>query len=172
MKQTLPVHLNFRQKCKTAFEIQGNLPVKQLKRLNEFLLSDEGEVQVALKFDFAGHIPCIKGHITTALQLKCQRCMQPMTHTVDTDFKLGLVLNEEQMNKLPDDFEPYLVEDESNHLPDMLEDELLLSLPLVAMHEHECSEFVKTEDAQQDDKVSPEKEEKENPFSVLKDLLK
>lgn len=171
MKQTLPVHLNFRQKCKTGFEIQGNWPIKQLKRLNEFLLSDEGDIKVELKFDFAGHIPCIKGHITAELQLKCQRCMQSMTHTVDNDFKLGLVLNEEQMNKLPDDFEPYLVVEDNNHLPDMIEDELLLSLPLVPMHEHECSEYVKTQGAQQDEDVSPVKEEKENPFSVLKDLL-
>lgn len=133
-------------------------------------MSDDGDIKVELKFDFAGHIPCIKGHITAELQLKCQRCMQPMTHTIDNDFKLGLVLNEEQMDKLPDDFEPYLVVEDSNHLPDMIEDELLLSLPLVPMHEHECSEYLNTEETQQED-VNSKKEEKENPFSVLKDLL-
>lgn len=170
MKQTLPVQLNFRQKAKTGFEIQGKWPIKQLKRLNESLLSNDGDIQAELKFGFAGHIPFIEGHISAELQLKCQRCMQPMQHSVDNDFKLGLVLNEEQMNKLPDDFEPYLVEEDNNHLPDMLEDELLLALPLVAMHEFECSEYANAQDAQQNDEVEPLKE-KENPFSVLKDLL-
>ena len=171
MKQTLPVNLNFRQKAKTGFEIQGKLPIKQLKRLNDVLLSDLGDVQVELKFGFAGHIPFIQGHIATELQLKCQRCMQPMAHIIDNDFKLGLVLNEEQMDKLPDDFEPYLVEDDSNHLHDMIEDELLLSMPLVAMHDFECSEHINVEDTVQD-AAAGSSDEKENPFSVLKDLLK
>ena len=170
MNQTLPVNLNFRQKAKTGFEIQGKLPIKSLKRLNEILLSDEGKLQAELKFGFAGHIPFIRGHITAELQLKCQRCMQPMQYHVDNEFKLGLVLNEEQMNKLPDDFEPYLVEDDTNHLADMLEDELLLSLPLVAMHDFECSEHVSIQETQQDEEQEPAKE-KDNPFSVLKDLL-
>jgi len=170
MKQTLPVNLNFRQKAKTGFEIQGKLPIKQLKRLNDVLLSDTGDAQVELKFGFAGHIPFIQGHISAELQLKCQRCMQSMQHNIDNDFKLGLVLNEEQMNNLPDDFEPYLVEDDINHLHDMIEDELLLSLPLVAMHEFECSEHVNTQETEQDEAVDSSKE-KNNPFSVLKDLL-
>ena len=170
MNQTLPVHLNFRQKAKTGFEIQGKWPIKQLKRLNELLLSDQGDIQVSLKFGFAGHIPYIEGNITAELQLKCQRCMQPMPYNIDNHFKLGLVLNDEQMDKLPDEFEPYLVEDDSNHLPDMLEDELLLSLPLVAMHEYECSEHMKEQDTVEDEQADSS-DAKENPFAVLKDLL-
>ena len=96
--------------------------------------------------------------------------MQSMTYPVDIRFKLGLVLNEAQMEKLPDDAEPYLIETDSNHLPDMLEEELLLGLPLVAMHEFDCSDYLQQQESEQQNEVE-ESEKKENPFSVLKDLL-
>jgi len=170
MNQILPVHLNFAQKAKVGFEIQGKWPIKQLKRLNESLMSNAGEIDVELKFDRAGPIPFIEGHITTELQLKCQRCMQAMSYTMDIRFKLGLVLNDEHIEKLPDEFEPYLIEGDNNHLPDMLEDELLLALPLVAMHEFDCSDYLQQQNSEQQNEVE-KVEEKTNPFSVLKDLL-
>ncbi len=170
MNQTLPVHLNFAQKAKVGFELTGKWPIKQLKRLNEVLMSDQGDIEVELKFDRDGPIPFIDGHITAKLQLKCQRCMQAMAHTMDIKFKLGLVLNDEHIERLPDKYEPYLLEDDNNHLPDMLEDELLLALPLVAMHEFDCSDYLQQQDSEQQNKVE-KVEEKENPFSVLKDLL-
>jgi len=174
MKPTLPVQLNFMQKANSGCEIQGKWPINRLKRLSEVLLSDEGDVQVELTFDRAGRIPFIKGHITAELELKCERCMQSMHYPVDSHFKLGLVLTEEQIEKLPDEYEPYLVEDDNNHLADMLEDELLLALPLVAMHDSDCSEFLNQQHSETRSKQKNEVDdstEKENPFSVLKDLL-
>ncbi len=172
MKPTLPVHLNFVQKANIGLELQGRWPLSRLKRLKEVLLSDEGGLEVELVFDRAGRIPFIKGRLRAVLQLKCQRCMQAMAVTVDNTFKLGLVLNNQQMAELPDEYEPYLVEDDDNFLPDILEDELLLSLPLVAMHDFDCSEYLVSEGSDQKNEVDIEPEtEKKNPFSVLKDLL-
>lgn len=171
MKPTLPVQLNFMQKAKNGFEIQGKLPLKQLKRLNDVLMSDQGDVEAELKFDKAGHIPFIQGHIRAELHLKCQRCLQAVQYSVDSDFRLGMVQNEEQMDRLPDEFEPYLVEDDNNYLADILEDELLLAMPLVAMHDFDCSEHVNEYDSGQEDEVKPS-DAKENPFAALKDLLK
>jgi len=170
MKPTLPVYLNFVQKANNGLELQGKWPISRLKRLNKALLSNQGELQADLVFDRAGRIPFIEGHISAALQLTCQRCMQAMPYTVDNKFKLGLVLNEKQMAELPDEYEPYLVEEDNNYLADILEDELLLSLPLVAMHDFDCSEHVVSNSSDQKTEAKPDTEKK-NPFSVLKDLL-
>ncbi|VAW70550.1 hypothetical protein MNBD_GAMMA09-2218 [hydrothermal vent metagenome] len=173
MKPTLPVYLNFVQKANIGTELQGNWPISRLKRLSEALLSNEGDVKVELVFDRAGRIPFIEGHLRAELKLKCQRCMQEMAFVVDNRFKLGLVLNEKQMTELPDEYEPYLVKEDNNFLPDILEDELLLSLPLVAMHDFDCSEHLVSNTSDQDNEVGiiePE-EGKKNPFAVLKDLL-
>ncbi len=172
MKPTIPVQLNFMQKAKNGFEIQGKWPLNQLKRLNEVLVSDQGEVEVELKFGKAGPIPYIEGHITAELQLKCQRCMQAMSYTVDSDFKLGMVLNEEQIERLPDEYEPYLVEDDSNFVGDMLEDELLLALPLVAMHDFDCSDYLQKQKIEAPETEVDVPEGKTKPFAGLKDLLK
>ncbi len=171
MMKTLPVHLNFAQKAKIGFEIQGKLAISNLKRLSGSLLSDAGELEAELKFDRDGPVPFIVGHIKAQLQLKCQRCMQAMSYPVDINFKIGMVQNEAQMEKLVDEYEPYLLETDNNHLPDMLEEELLLALPLVPMHEFDCSEYLQQQNSEQQDKVEQEPEKKENPFSVLKDLL-
>ncbi len=179
MKPTLPVQLNFAQKAKNGFEIQGKWPLNQLKRLNEVLQSDQGDVEVELKFDKQQHIPFITGHIRCELQLRCERCMQDMTYPIEHDFKLGLVQNEQQADRLPDEFEPYLVEDEQNFIADLLEDELLLALPLVVMHDYDCSEYLSQQADLKQAGVEPGKqheaepeETKENPFAALKDLLK
>lgn len=172
MKPTLPVYLDFAQKAKNGFEIQGKLPIRQLKRLRESLLSDQGEVEVSLKFDRAGAIPFIEGHIKSELELTCQRCMQAMRYPIDSHFKLGMVQNDEQMDRLADEYEPYLLEDSSNHLHDMLEDELLLTLPLVAMHDFDCSDYLQQQESVQDEEPDQSSaEQKENPFAALKDLL-
>jgi len=133
-------------------------------------MSDQGALEAYLIFDRAGRVPYIRGRITALLHLRCQRCMQEMTFAVDNEFKLGLVLNETQMVELPDEYEPYLVEEDNNYLPDILEDELLLALPLVAMHDYDCSEYVTTDNSEQASEAAPEPEKK-NPFSALKDLL-
>ena len=172
MKPILPVHLNFAQKAKTGFEIQGIWPINKLNRLGESLLTNEGDIEAELRFDRAGPIPFIVGHITAELELKCQRCMQSVKYPIDTHFKIGMVQNEAQLEKLSDEYEPYLLEEENNHLPDMLEDELLLAMPLVALHDFDCSDYLNEQLAEQDGKVEqPETDKKDNPFSVLKDLL-
>jgi len=172
MKPILPVHLNFAQKAKIGFEIQGIWPIKKLNRLCESLLTNEGDIEAELRFDRAGPIPFIVGHITAELDLKCQRCMQSVKYPIDTHFKIGMVQNEAQLEKLSDEYEPYLLEDENNHLPDMLEDELLLAMPLVALHDFDCSDYLNEQQTEQDGKVEKtEAEKKDNPFAVLKDLL-
>ncbi|HED33355.1 MAG TPA: hypothetical protein ENJ08_03935 [Gammaproteobacteria bacterium] len=174
MKPTLPVHLNFVQKANNGLELQGKWPLNRLKRLADAVFSDRGELEANLVFDRAGRIPFIDGKITAVLHLQCQRCMQEMELKVDNKFKLGLVLNETQAAELPDEFEPYLVESDTNYLAEILEEELLLALPLVAKHDFNCSEFVVTDNSDQSSKQSNKEEpeaEKKNAFSVLKDLL-
>ncbi len=173
MMQTLPVHLNFAQKAKIGFEIKGNCLIKQFKRLKDVLASDQGEAMVSLKFDRAGPIPFVVGHINVEVQFKCQRCMSILSKQMDIHFKLGFVQNDTQMERLPEEYEPYLLTTDENHLLDMLEEEILLALPLVPMHESDCSEYLQKQISEQKLEVeeTAEEKDKENPFSVLKDLL-
>jgi len=170
MQSILPEYLDVIQKAKFGAEIQGYWPVSKLQRLSELLLDNAGDLQAELKFVQDGRLRLINGNVSAELTVMCQRCMQPMTLSLKTDFKLGLISKEAQAEGLPEGYEPYLIEGDSENIPHMLEDELLLAMPLVAMHEHDCSDFLQQQKQRQQDEVD-QQEEKENPFSSLKDLL-
>ncbi len=97
--------------------------------------------------------------------LQCQRCMETMDLIVDESVRLHLLQAEDDVSRL-DESEDYVVLDEQGELdlPEIIEDELLLCLPLVAKHEH-CDELIPIASAD-----APVVEEKRRPFAGLADL--
>ena len=171
MQSILPEQLDVIQKAKFGAEIRGTWPVNRLERVSELLLDDAGNIEAELKFSKLGHLRLIDGNISAELKVTCQRCMQPMDLSLKVDFKLGLICKEAQAEGLPEGYEPYLVEGDSENIPHMLEEELLLAMPLVAMHEHDCSDYLQQQGIRQQEEAEQQEEEKESPFSKLKDLL-
>ncbi len=74
------------------------------------------------------------------VQLTCQRCLGSMSYKVDVERTLYLARNEAEMERLdalPDS--DAIQAGEALSLVDLVEDEVLLSLPLATMHaEGEC----------------------------------
>lgn len=121
-----------------AFE--GRLEPAALTRLAEAVEGIEECVDYALRFgkNEAGRAT-VEGHVRAHLIMRCQRCMEPLAVAVDSLFRLGVVASEAEADQLPEDLDPLLVSDQPVRLLDLLEDELLLCLPLVPMHrEGEC----------------------------------
>ena len=107
--------------------------------------------------------PVVTGNFTTTLDVICQRCMQPMTLTVANAIHLGIVTGTEDFAEQVDDGKESLIAEEGKvSVARILEEEILLALPLAPLHEREkCTATEMIEDL---------KPEKDNPFSVLKDL--
>lgn len=145
--------------------LQGTLAVKSMPRLLEIVLEAEGDVHVVLDFgrDEQG-LRVIKGKLDAELALNCERCLEPVHKRIDSEFELGIVLSDEQAKNLPGYYEPILVEPDSLSVYDVVEEELILSLPMFAYHD-DC----KLEHDNQIDEAEPE-QKKENPFSVLAQL--
>ena len=76
-----------------------------------------------------------------------------------------MVSKEEAVAKLPRRYDPLVVRGEPHELYRALEDELIVSLPLIPHHE-DCE--VKTE--YHDPDAKPEDDRKVNPFSMLAQL--
>lgn len=73
----------------------------------------------------------------TALRLTCQRCLQPVTVELDIAPTLRFVQNEALAEQLDEDSEEdVLALPPSLDLRELVEDELILALPLVPRHEH------------------------------------
>ncbi len=150
-------------------ELHGELPIKQLTRLHEKLVDDEGIVTVELYFGREGRVPKIDGSLKTTLQLECQNCLQGVEFEINNKVNLGIVTTVEQVERLPEDVEPLLLEEETIPLSILVEDELLLHLPDYPKHKHDCmaNEIIKKHTVAFDKAIL----KKPNPFSVLANLL-
>jgi uncharacterized protein len=143
-----------------------------MHRLKTSLLSDSGEVGLVLEFgiDETG-IKYLQGHVTVELELECQRCLEAMTLSIDKEMLVAFVRSNVEAEQLPEDYDPFVIEQTPIALIDVIEDELILSLPQVPMHKREdcpASEIVATD--KQAEKATDELEQKDNPFEVLAKL--
>lgn len=149
-------------------ELHGQIPLKRLTRLTEKLVSDDGVVTIDLYFGRKGRVPTIDGSLKATLQLECQNCLQGVNFDIDHNVNLGIVIKFEQVERLPDEFEPLLIEEETIPLITLVEDELLLHLPDYPKHEHDCmaGNVIKKHTVAFDDAAT----KKTNPFSILATL--
>ena len=166
----LPHEIDPFRLTETRAHLEGEIPLKQFKRLQPLLKVDSGKVKVMLDFDIDElGVPQVVGQLKTNLALICQRCLERYDFPVEIDVKLAWVRSEQESANLPLQHEPYMVESIPLKLNDVIEDELLLALPTIAMHElNECeaAKYVNS------DKVTDIEEEKPNPFSILAELKK
>ena len=137
-----------------------------LERVLPALLSDQGELQVELNFgkDSDGTY-FLAGTIQGEVVLCCQRCMEGMTLPLDLGFRLGLLRDESAVGTLSDCYEPLVVTAEPAYIADIVSDEVLLALPIVALHKDsdECNAHIKAY-------KPPQGEQRDNPFAVLAEL--
>jgi len=149
--------------------LKGQIPLKSLDRLAEMLVDDTGTVNVDLVFGREGRLAKVEGHIETVLELECQNCLEAVEWPIDCTIKLGVVPSIDQANRLPEDYEPLLVEEGKILLKNLIEDEILLILPAFPKHQHSC--FVpKFDNNSLDSLVSDEQSPPETPFSILAKL--
>ena len=143
---------------------QGQIEVEKLSRLSELLASDSGEI--ALEFEFENSdfgVPMISGGIQTCLQVECQRCLQAMETDLAFDFKLLVDADDDVIQE--SSLDTVYSEDGDIDIFEVAEDEIILALPLVSVHENDtCNAHWQASDNSQ------EPDARENPFLVLKDL--
>lgn len=150
--------------------LQGVMEVQHLPRLVELLASDAGSIKVELEFDRDEQgIRVLSGVLATSVSRTCERCLEPVVQPLETEFALGMVLTDEQAKQLPGRYEPLLVVPESLELREVIEEELILSLPMFAYHDSCHGDYVHS-GSDTENKPDSGEQGKENPFSVLADL--
>ncbi|WP_246246898.1 YceD family protein [Candidatus Methylobacter favarea] len=165
----MPEYIDPLQLADKRGSLKGQISLNSLDRLKEGLSNDEGCVDIELFFGREGRLAKIEGQIKTILSLECQNCLQALELSVDSVVKLGIVSSIDEANRLPDDYEPLLVEQENISLKTLIEDELLLILPAFPKHEHNC--FIPYSDNNKSDSslVGGQSTIK-SPFSILAKL--
>jgi uncharacterized protein len=151
---------------------QGSLPIAAMPRLCEALADKQGLAQYELDFgrDEYG-TAYLSVRVQAPLWLICQRSLEPFVMPVSVDSRLGLIRSERDEAALPAGYEPLLIADDDKlSLLDVIEDELLLVLPLVPVNpESELpEEFTRPPVEEQ----ASTDERPDNPFAVLRELKK
>jgi len=143
----------------------GSLPLAELGRLRDSLAAADGVVTFDLEFgtDELG-IPNVWVRADATLSLVCQRTLDVFGLPVHVDTHLGLITREADEAALPPGYEPLLTGQDGLRLADVVEDELILALPVLPVKPGSTpSEEWKNAAANED-------EAKPNPFAVLKNM--
>ncbi len=153
--------------CQQQVAVSGVVRLAELPRLAASLREAEGEALVDVAFGVDQQKrKVLSGRLQAVLPLVCQRCLDSIDWPVVGQFSLALVWNDEQASQLPSTLDPVLMDSEELDLYAIVEDELLLALPLVAHHEAALcrapSHTVTLLDIDAD--------RKKNPFQVLSGL--
>lgn len=154
-------------------QIDGVLALSRMPRLQPLIRNSSDEARFRLRFQMEeGVIPTVKGVIESRFVLECQRCMGEMELPVTVKVHLGIVQTREQAERLPARMEPLLVSGGSEiSIATIIEDELILALPTVAMHKIEdCPQGQKFLGAKQGSGEEPQASDRKNPFAALAQL--
>ncbi len=132
----------------------------------ESLQNTDGEVGVELEFgvDEQGR-PVILGSVSARVEVLCQRCLMAMVLPLDLDVRLFLSVSESGEADAPEGFDTLVVGDASMRLVDIVEDELILGLPLAAMHSPDVCAVTTQHGVRAEEQVA-------KPFAVLAELKK
>lgn len=114
----------------------------------------------------------VTGKLAGEVNLECQRCLKPVAVNLDNEFSWGLVTSDEAAANLARHLEPVYLENDQLDLFAALEDELLLSLPLVAYHQEAACQPDGYQTAEVEEVVAPTEEKPNRPFLVLHQLKK
>lgn len=160
----LPRQINVLQLAQQHVTLVGKLPLSEMKRLRSSLLDDSGTVACELNFgiDEEG-IRYIKGNLTVELELECQRCLKPVKYIINDELMLAVVLSNTQADNLASHYELLLVENDMQELLPIIEDELIVRLPIVANHNDTDCKLILAKQKIKTDKKS-------NPFASLSKL--
>jgi uncharacterized protein len=148
--------------------LKGGLSLKDFGRLSNILFDSDVSVVIDLFFSREGRLAKIEGTIETHLQLVCQNCLQALDWPVRAEVHLGIVNSLEQVDRLPQGFDPLFVEEEKILLRDIIEDELLLSLPQYPKHPEPCR--VQDTGSPPSQPEADRQKRQDNPFSILTNL--
>ena len=176
---TFPAQIEPFKWAEQGFTWSGTLPLSRFARIAREAVGSINDqlinIDCKLSMDAYHRIVWLDGHIETKVLMECQRCLGSVEIDLVSDFHLALVDDESLIERLDEDADfIVLCESEATtkgdydspataNLLSLIEDELLLLLPLSPKHdacEHKHQPAIQN--------IAEEK--RDNPFDVLASL--
>ena len=164
----LPITINPTGSAQRRLVCDGIFKLSEMTRLLAASEKRSEHVQVSVKFDVDERgLTVMSGTASTLVALTCQRCNEFFDHKLEVDFTFSPAKNAEAAEKIPSYYDVLeLNNDGEVNLRELVEEELILVIPLIPRHEIEdCSA---TADSVWGE--LPTELDKPNPFDALKQL--
>lgn len=144
--------------------IERHFSVAELPRLREAGAREGSWLDGRFQFSMFDARAAIDATLSGTIRLTCQRCMQAVPVAVEERFPVILV--PEESAEEPGGYEPVVADATRLDLRWLAEEQALLALPLVPMHEPgECSEDQAAASGREDSGS-------QKPFQNLRDMLR
>jgi uncharacterized protein len=154
--------------------LAGDFPLAEMTRLTQDALPPVPDMPApVVTWSLQGEQCAVAGGQTeirlelqarTTVQLRCQRCLQPMDVALDVRPRLRFVQGEDLAARLDEESDDDVLALSSElDLHELIEDELILALPLVPRHERCAQPLPMRAEAA----VEPDAADTANPFAVL-----
>ena len=164
----LPTHIDPRKLALQGNLLEGTVNVEDLPRLESSVSSVCGPLEAKVQFGLdESRAKIVNGNAKVSVETICQRCLDPLVIELKAEFAVQVIWSEEHINRVAANYEPWLVLDKMANLNELLEDEILLALPLVNYHKlGDCTgdTFISEGEVGEKEVVA------DSPFSILQQL--
>ncbi len=165
----LPSFLEPRPFASRGVSLDGVIALAEFTRLAELVVPVEGsDVRVRLKFsrDADGHA-LVCGDVSAQVLLRCDRCIEEVAFELTAQIDIAVVADEAEARSLIGTHDALVLAEPRIRPAELLEDDLLLSLPRAA-----CADFETCPRRPQlvYGDGTPAEQDRESPFKVLEAL--
>jgi uncharacterized protein len=133
---SLPEQVDHRKLAAEKVRLEGSIPVAAFERLCGLLEDSRGEVDVRLQFRKGKKQKTfVAGTASGTVTLVCQNCLEPVVVTIKANFSTLLLDTLDELQALPQSEDGLVCPQANVELVDLVEDELMVSLPMVPRHD-------------------------------------
>jgi uncharacterized protein len=148
-------------------ELEFECELKDLTRLAPLLREQRGSAHARFRFSDLAGFAVAKGRVKATLALTCQRCLDEVAVPLEVESQLFFVEGELVDPDGPADYEPVAMHGGRISQAELLEDELILALPLIATHGEDSGCVARPAAESQ-----AARESTQRPFAGLRELMK
>ena len=132
---SLPTQIDPRKLAQQGISLEGEFAAEDLTRLSESVEAVTGPLKASLQFSLdESRQPMITGEASVCVDVICQRCLDIVNIEIKAAIALQVVWSEDHIANVAPDYEPWVVVDKIADLDVVVEDEILLALPIVNYH--------------------------------------